>query len=100
MTYGRSWAPRCSRGDGAGWQVALTADDVGGQILDVWSPGPDEVWVLGSDNLVHRRVGGGDWTTMNPLGGDATAQLRRHLGDGPEGRLGRARAEQRPALGR
>ena len=47
------------RRDGAGWQVALTAGDVGGQILDVWSPGPDEVWVLGDDNLVHRRVGGG-----------------------------------------
>jgi len=73
------------RRDGAGWQVALTAGDVGGQILDVWAPGPDEVWVLGSDNLVHRRVGGGDWTTMNPLGGDPTSQqLRAISGTGPK----------------
>ena len=71
------------RRDGAAWQVALTAGDVGGQVLDVWSPGPDEVWVLGYDNLVHRRVGG-SWTTMNPLGGNATTpRMRAISGTGP-----------------
>jgi hypothetical protein len=72
------------RRDGAAWQIALTAGDVGGQILDIWSPGRDEVWVLGNDNLVHRRVGG-SWTTMNPLGGNATTpRMRAISGTGPK----------------
>jgi hypothetical protein len=71
------------RRDGTGWQGALSAGDVGGQILDIWAAGPDEVWVLGGDNLVHRRVGGA-WTTMNPPGGGATSQrLRAISGTGP-----------------
>jgi len=57
------------RGDGTSWRVALTPDEVGGQIVDIWTPGPGEVWVVGADNLIHQLRGGG-WTTENPLAGD------------------------------
>lgn len=59
------------RGDGASWRVALTSDEVGGQIVDIWTPGPDEVWVVGADNLIHQ-LRGREWRTENPLAGDGT----------------------------
>jgi hypothetical protein len=66
------------RGDGTSWHVELQAADVGGQIADLWAPGPDEVWVLGGDNLVHRLVAGA-WSTLNPLAGDGTMPRLRAI---------------------
>jgi hypothetical protein len=67
------------RRDGTSWQVALTADQVGGQIVDIWAPGPDEVWVLGADDLIHE-LHGGEWTAESPLAG--TGAMRAISGTG------------------
>jgi hypothetical protein len=71
------------RGDGTSWRIALTPAEVGGQIVDLWAPGPGEVWVVGGDNLVHK-LGAGGWTTENPLAGDGTMpKMRAISGTGP-----------------
>jgi len=59
------------RGDGTSWRVVLTPDQVGGEIVDIWTPGPDEVWVVGADNLIHE-LRGGEWRAENPLAGGGT----------------------------
>ena len=66
------------RGDGTRWHVALTPDQVGGQIVDLWTPGPGEVWVVGNDNLIHE-LRGGEWRTENPLAGDGTMPRMRAI---------------------
>jgi hypothetical protein len=71
-TPGEVWAAvggALLRGDGTSWRVSLTPEQVGGQIVDIWTPGPDEVWVIGADNLIHE-LQAGEWRAENPLAGD------------------------------
>jgi hypothetical protein len=80
-------------GDGKSWQIARTADQLGGSIVDLWVPGPGQVWVLGGDDRIHRFVSsssssssssGGQWETDDPPAGDPTASRMRAIsGTGP-----------------
>jgi hypothetical protein len=72
-------------GDGKSWQVTRTAEQFGGPIVDLWVPGPGQVWVLGGDDRIHRVASpGGPWQTDNQPAGDPTASRMRAIsGTGP-----------------
>jgi len=70
-------------GDGVTWSTALTAQQVGDRIYDVWARAPDDVWVLGGDKLIHH-WDHTSWTTMNPpLQDSTTGELHAISGSGP-----------------
>jgi hypothetical protein len=52
-------------GDGSTWQTALTPQQVGGRIFDLWARAPDDVWVLGGDAVFHR-WNGATWQSADP----------------------------------
>lgn len=72
-------------GDGKSWQVARTAEQFGGPIVDLWVPGPGQVWVIGGDNRIHRLASwGGPWATdKQPAGDPAGSRMRAISGTGP-----------------
>jgi hypothetical protein len=50
-------------GDGTTWRKLPAL--VGTFIRDMWSPGPNRLWVLGTDSLIHR-WNGADWESEDP----------------------------------
>ena len=71
-------------GDGSTWQTALTPQEVGGTIHDVWAAAPDDVWVLGGDALIHRWNGAAWRTEDPPPRGTTTPEMRAISGTGPD----------------
>jgi len=71
-------------GDGSTWQTALTPQEVGGTIHDVWAAAPDDVWVLGGDALIHRWNGAAWRTEDPPPRGMTTPEMRAISGTGPD----------------
>jgi hypothetical protein len=65
-------------GDGETWQRALTPQQVGGSIYDVWAHTPSDVWVLGGDALIHR-WNGASWQTTDPTPRGATTPEMRAI---------------------
>jgi hypothetical protein len=71
-------------GDGATWSTALTSQQVGGRVYDLWARAPDDVWVLGGDALIHR-WNGSKWATIDPPPrGNTTLEMRAISGTGPD----------------
>ncbi|HET6146822.1 MAG TPA: hypothetical protein VFH68_04775 [Polyangia bacterium] len=71
-------------GDGATWSAALTSQQVGGRIFDLWARASDDVWVLGGDALIHR-WNGRTWSTIDPPPrGNSTLEMRAISGTGPD----------------
>jgi len=72
-------------GDGESWQVARTADELGGSIVDLWASGPGQVWVLGNDNRIHRAASSvGPWATdIQPAGDPTASPMHAISGTGP-----------------
>ena len=71
-------------GDGLTWQTALTPQQVGGHIFDLWARAPNDVWVLGGDAVI-RRWNGATWRTAEPPPPDATmSEMHAITGAGPD----------------
>lgn len=72
------------RGDGSTWSTALTPQQVGGRIYDLWARAANDVWVLGGDALIHR-WNGAAWKTEDPTPrGSTTPEMRAISGTGPD----------------
>lgn len=71
-------------GDGVSWVAALTPEDVGGRIFDVWARAADDVWVLGGDALIHRWNGAAWRTEDPPPRGATTPEMRAISGTSPD----------------
>jgi hypothetical protein len=69
-------------GDGSTWRIALTPDQIGGRINDVWARTPGDVWVVGGDGVVHR-LQNGVWSVENPAPG-SMLEMRAISGTGPK----------------
>jgi hypothetical protein len=70
-------------GDGLTWRTALTSQEVGGRIFDLWARAPDDVWVLGGDALIHHWTGAAWHTEDPPPRGATTPEMRAISGTGP-----------------
>jgi hypothetical protein len=70
--------------DGELWRPALTPQQVGGTVYDVWARAPDDVWVLGGDALIHRWNGAAWRTEDPPPRGTTSPDMRAISGTGPD----------------